>query len=258
MKNNRTYLSLAGLLFVVVLVTMLWQYPRVHVRLHNQGTLTMFDYRAENEKMRVENYFSQATPYSGGATITFTDPANVPAALSCQVVYADGTVTHQLTARGEGVYVLDVVDQKRTGQVPLEIQILNSDDQTIYSTAAFVSGDNYLYQAHSPDFAYYNIYANEQGIFMGHFSAYDATNLVSQYDSVMVEFCQIDGSKSDGYRLLARQGYGVRDFVNMDVNTWLNFLEEAEYDASMPIEVVMTFQGSTQYTIAMTLTEGVA
>ena len=67
----------------------------------------MFDYRAENEKMRVENYFSQATPYSGGATITFTDPANVPAALSCQVVYADGTVTHQLTARGEGVYVLD-------------------------------------------------------------------------------------------------------------------------------------------------------
>ena len=34
------------------------------------------------------------------------------------------------------------------------------------------------------------------------------------------------------------------------------FLEEAEYDASMPIEVVMTFQGSTQYTIAMTLTEG--
>ena len=38
MKNNRTYLSLAGLLFVVVLVTMLWQYPRVHFQLHNQGT----------------------------------------------------------------------------------------------------------------------------------------------------------------------------------------------------------------------------
>ena len=50
MKNNRTYLSLAGLLFVVVLVTMLWQYPRVHNRYTYKGTLTMFDYRAENER----------------------------------------------------------------------------------------------------------------------------------------------------------------------------------------------------------------
>ena len=69
-------------------------------------------------------------------------------------------------------------------------------------------GDNYLYQAHSPDFAYYNIYANEQGIFMGHFSAYDATNLVSHMIRSWWNVGQIDGSKSDGYRLLARQGYG--------------------------------------------------
>lgn len=258
MKNNRTYLSLAGILSIVVLVTMILQYPRVHFQLHNQGTLTAFDYQAENEQMRVENYFSRATPYSGGATLTFTDPSSVPEEMTCQVIYEDGTITHQLTKNADGSYILDVIDQKRSGQIPLEIQILNSQDHSLYSSAAFVSGENYLYQAHSPDFAYYNIYANNQGIFMGHFSAFDPDLLIDQYDTVMVEFCQVDGSKSDGYRLLARKEMGVRDFVNIDVNTWLDFLDEAEYDMTMPIEVVMTFQGSSQYTMAMTLTEGVA
>lgn len=258
MKNNRTYLGLASILTIVVLVTMIFQYPRVHFQLHNQGTLTSFDYRAENELMSVENYFSRATPYSGGGTLTFTDLSSVPEKISCQVVYEDQTVTHQLTAKEDGSYVLDVVDQKRSGQIPLEIQVLNAQDNSVYSTATFVSGENYLYQAHSPDFAYYNVYANNQGIFMGHFSAFDETNLINQYDFVMVEFCQIDGSKSDGYRLLARKEISVRDFVNVDVNTWLDFLDEAEYEMTMPIEVVMTFQGSSQYTIAMTLTEGVA
>lgn len=257
MKNNQTYIRLAGILFLVVLVTMLFQYPRVHFQLHHQGTLTAFDYRAENDLFLVENYFSRATPYSGGATIILKEGASLPDGFSCQVLYEGGSQIHQVTQNEAGHYVLDVVDRKQSGMVPKAIQILDAQG-ALYASADFIDGQNYLYQAHSEDYAYYNIYANDRGIFMGRFSAFEEQSLISQYDTVMVEFCQIDGSKSDGYRLLARNELGVRDFVNQDVNRWLDFLEEASYDPTSPIEVVLTFQGETSYTLAMTLTEGVA
>ena len=135
--------------------------------------------------------------------------------------------------------------------------MVTNSDGTLLVASPFIGDFGPLYQSSSYDFAFLNIYANQSGIFIGQFEAFDKAQLLKQYQRVTVEFCHPDASKSNGYQLLARTQMNMTDFLEKENLGYLPFLPTAHFDEEKTMDVILTFEGENRQAIVMTLEKGV-
>lgn len=257
MKKNQSYIYLAGFFILVLMGTMIYKYPSVHFQLHNQSTLEKFDYQAENEKVVIKHYFSTNTPYHGGAVLEVKEDLGDLTNAYVEVQYDNQILKHSIQPNSEHSYTLDLLEQANLDVRPQSFKLLN-EEGTILTEGSFIDGENHLYQGLTPDYACFNVYVNGQGIYPGQFNAYKPEKMTQLYDRVTLEYCQIDASKSSGYRLLGREELALTDYLNQPRNAWVPFLQEASFTQDEPLELVITFTGSNTYTMVITLNKGVA
>lgn len=252
MKKNYIYMFLS--LFVIVLVTLMVQYPHFSFQLNNVSDKQNFSYALQSENCQLEHYYSSDEDYYGGADVHLDSDEKT---LNAKVTLQDGTVIdHQLQKQSEGYYVMNVVKSKTQSQ-PKHIVIVDKDGNELVNDNLKVQVDE-LYQASNYDFSISNIYINNGGVFMGKFNAFDKEALLKDHTEVVVEVCHADDSKTSGYMLLARQQYPLDEFLKNETLGYLPFLHTASYDREKKVYIIITFTKDTQKSIVMPLVKGVS
>lgn len=251
MKMKSTYVNALLVFAVIILLTLVYQYPHYRFQLYNVNDLSSFVYASENEDLQVSDYFAAETDQIGGGEIVLTSKTSKIA--SAQVTLESGKIlTHKLSLGQEGHYLMDVLDNDGDISAPVSIEVLDEEGKTVASGNFTVSAGN-LYQAQNNSYAFYNIYINQTGIFGGQFAIYDRAYLIDHYDMVTLEFCHPDASKSSGYALLARSRMSLESFLERQWLGYLPFVNNADFDRTRPVELMMTFEGQETKTIVMSL-----
>lgn len=255
MKTKKTYIQILMLFGVVILLTMLFQYKHFKFQFYNVNEYHEFSYFANEEHLQVDDYFATIGHDYGGATV-YLDSQEPQ--LQAEVTLQSGKVLyHVLTYSQDGYYVMDVVDSDKDRSAPVKIVVRNQENQLLEQAEMKYQVDE-LYQASSYDYSFLNIFMNQSGIFVGRFEAYDEAKLTENYSTATLEFCHPDDSKSSGYALLARAQMPLQEFLSENHIGYLPFLNVADYDENIPVDVVITFEGEGQKTIVMNLEKGVS
>lgn len=257
MKIKQVYMTMLMVFFLVIMATLIMQYPYFRFQLYRLNDYEAETFQAENEDMTITDYYASDHPYYGGASVYLKDEKEQFDSLNATVTLNNGqTIQHRLTHCEGERYMMDAVLMNNTAAKPEQIAIFHQDQ--LVASADLTAQTGTLYQASSHQYVFRDIFVTASGVFTGLFEAYEKEALLEQFQMVTVEFCHPDASKSSGYQLLARTQYQVPDFLANDASDFIPFLPSAKYQSDHKVEVIITFEGANRQTIVLTLKEGVS
>lgn len=254
MKMKKNYMIALTVFLVAIMVTLVIQFKHFKFQFYHINSYHGFDYSAQSDNFTMTDYFGSVSAYYGGATV---EMVGAKPNMKAFVFLEDGTeLVHQMTKISDQTYLLDVQNLENVRQKPVSIEI-REENQQVLARSDILAVVGQLYQASSYEYSFLNIFINQAGVFMGQFEAFNAQQVLNHYDTITVEFCHQDASKSSGYQLLARTKMDVKSFLELDDLGFIPFLPTAHYDSKKEVEVILTFEGSeNRQAIIMTLEKG--